>query len=791
MTATAQTVEPSQHPGALTEIGKLIHGLQAGSQKKAQFFSFKPQPLAQALTKFSNQTGIQVAYSSPELDGRSTKGFSGEFEPQEALKLLLDGSKVSHRFTYEDSVVVQVAQTAPGRANDGEIALDTIVVEGELLDRNIQKTQTSVTVVTGEELESRSDTDLRDVIDRTAGVSSSARGIGIVVRGIDERGVAGNAGGGAGSTVTTSVDGARISNFNRRSTTFIPTWDLEQVEILRGPQSTQTGRNALAGAVIIRSKDPTYDQEFKIRGGVGKGKTFQGAVAFNQPIIDDILAVRIAAEFNRTDGFVINPTLGRDDEAEVRNKNIRAAIRFDPTENFSAILKFSYLDALDGFASSDPTFFPRRVTLTNEKTEDRGTYKNTNLRMSFNVNEYVSLTSETTYIDRKFRFNGDAGGAGNEGFLSDNNPGRSVEQEVKVIYKDDRLNAVLGGFLSDIRDEANAMAVAPSSALSPFLPPFTITASVPAQTDVLNLAVFGEAELTVLEKIRLIVGGRYDYEKEKFFRNSTFRATNPAFQPLLPADTSELTSTSFDAFLPKAGIVFDFTDEASLGFTYQRGYRAGGAGFNIFQNRQFEFKQEFTDNFELALRSQWFDKRLTLNANAYYIYWKDQQVQIFGASGDPRDITTENAGRSELYGGEIEMRASPTPRLDLYGSFAFVQTRFKDFVSAGVQLAGNEFRNAPRFTAAFGGTFRFDYGFYVAADGNYKSASFSDAQNTAAFRSDDRFLVDVRAGVKTENFDVFAYVKNLFNETYAAERALNSVTIGDPFTFGVVGQFNL
>ena len=150
---------------------------------------------------------------------------------------------------------------------------------------------------------------------------------------------------------------------------------------------------------------------------------------------------------------------------------------------------------------------------------------------------------------------------------------------------------------------------------------------------------------------------------------------------------------------------------------------------------QNEFDPAFTWNVELALRSQWLDERLTVNANVFYTDWNDQQITIFGTSGSPFDFRTENAGSSRLFGGEIEVRAQPLDNLDLFAGFGYANTEFTDFVSGGNQLAGNEFPFASKYTASFGGTYYFDMGTYVSVDAGYQSKAYGDVENTEARES--------------------------------------------------------
>ncbi|MEM7190940.1 MAG: TonB-dependent receptor, partial [Pseudomonadota bacterium] len=641
--------------GALLATGVILSSLPAmaqSTQAEVTSFNIGAQPLGQALTQFGLQSGLQVSVSAILTAGRTSSGVQGTMPATDALRILLQGTDAGYRLSGDDAVIIVAAPG--GGAGDGqlfasqddELVGDDIIVEGELLDRGLQETLTSVTVVTGEELESRGDLSIREVVKRTPGVTTSSRNVGFVIRGVDERGVGGNADGTA-ANVSTIIDGTRITNYGRRGNTFLSTWDLDQIEILRGPQSTATGRNAIGGAVIIRSNDPTFDQEAKLRLGVGNYGTFQGSFAFNTPIIEDTLALRISGDVNKTDGFVDNVFLGTDDEGEQRNLTVRAGLLFEPNDDFSAVLKLSLIDHIDGFRGSDPAFFPSAAEDTNALTQDTAQYRNANLRMTYDLNDEFQIVSETNYSDRDYRFESDFDGmpiALAVGF--DTNPGWFVEQDLRLRFENDWISAVVGGFFARTQNKGNREGIVPSTLFDPRLPFFVVAGSAPTESNAWNYAAFGEVEAEVIDGLRLTVGARYDTQTVTSWTESGFEAIPPTFSGLLPPPTFERTEVTVSAFLPNVGISYDLTEDITIGATYRRGFRPGGASFNFFQATQNDFDAEFVDSYELSFRSQWFDDRLTINANAFYNDWKDQQVQVFGPSGNSLDVFTENAGKS-------------------------------------------------------------------------------------------------------------------------------------------------
>ena len=733
-------------------------------------FDIPPGSLSEAINRLAQTAGVAVVMDADKLEGLTTQGLQGAYSIEQGFNILLERSGYRAVRTANGYVV---------RANGIEntpLQLAPIMVQGELQTRTLQDTQTSVAVMRGDALERRASENLYDIAERVANVSSENLFGLFSIRGIRSAGF----GGGGGSLISTRVDGAALNNSRLSGRSLESTWDLEQIEILRGPQSTQAGRNALAGAVEIRSKDPIYEDEAKVRLELGNASTFGGAIAVNVPLVEDTLAFRLSVDREKTDGFVDNPTLGVDDYAREEQTTLRTSVRLDPTDDLSAILKYTRVRSsgqLDGPAVDRASFPDRRVIFAGSRIEENGDLDSLNLRLGYNISDAFRLESETTYYE------GDIFAEASPVLLTQEN--QSFEQEIKMLYRSDRTQAVIGGFYA--RDEflSDLITSAPASIFggSPTETAFLTRGN---SNDATNYAVFAEVEHRAISNLRLIVGGRYDRESRDNVDQTVWSSTDP--MAALPVSGSTDTDTSFDAWLPKVGVVYDFTDDLSLGFTVQRGYRAGGAGFNLFTGEQFDIDPEYTWNYEASLRSQWLNDRLTINANVFYTDWTDQQVRVQGPSGDDLDFTVENAGESRLFGGEIEAEAQITNNLDVFVSLGYVDTKFKDFISGGEQLAGNEFPFAPKFTGAFGGTYYFFDGFFFSTDASFQDDVFSDVQNTKDDEIDGQFLTNARLGYETEDWSVLAYIDNVFDKDYEINIRGANVIVGDPLTFGVIGQ---
>ncbi|NQY12976.1 MAG: TonB-dependent receptor [Henriciella sp.] len=729
---------------------------------------------------------------------------------------------------------------------DAEARQDTVIVTGQKIDRSLQDTPESVAVVTQVDIQTQNINDLADAISRTANIATRFDDRGFSIRGISNENVSGA---GFSDLATIYVDGAPISRDAVRGGP-LNIWDIEQIEFLRGPQSTLQGRNALAGAVVINTAEPTYDWQGRARAVFSTGDEEQRfGAAIGGPIIEDQVAFRLGAEVSETEGLVENTFLGGfEDENETLN--VRGKVLIEPSAIPDLQVRLSYTHDDRKFGETIALFdIPdandNRQLPVNRPYMDDTVYDLGVATIGYDINDRLSIKSITTYSELERERSGDTDRTPDDlEFFGQSIDTESFTQEFLLSYSGDRLEGVLGGYISQIDSQqffdstftfdvvsqanlgptvaglvtlqlveagiplpvAQAQGQQTAAAVVPlYAGGFLINAVQQNPVEVETQAVFADFTYDLTDSVRLFGGFRYDVEEQTITTGNEVSIVTPlpdpsAFPPIaavitqvngllvanaLDATEEETTlqSPSFDAFLPKFGIGWDIDDRRSLNFIVQRGYRSGGVGINAATATSYTFDAEYTWNYEASFRSKWLDDRLTVNANAFFTDWTDQQVNV-QLSSNTFDTETQNAGASEVMGLEIETQYEATDNLDVYGSIGIAESEFTDFCATvsivntdgldtcevngatGFDFAGNTFINAPDLTLAGGFTWQKD-NWIVNGNANFASASFSQLARPQEQKTiDERTLVNFRAGWRNDNFGIYLTGDNVFDEEY-------------------------
>lgn len=723
------------------------------------------------------------------------------------------------------TVLANLSAICPAHAQaDGEGASasdDTpiIIVTGTKANETLQDTEVSVAVYDEETIEQQALFDLRDALLRTANVSTlGGDGINnLSIRGIQLTGVGFT---GSGATANIYIDGAP-SSFNGNQGA-LNLWDVSQVEILRGPQSTVQGRNALAGAVIINTADPEYDWGARARAIVGTENTYQFSGMVTGPIIADQIAFRVAADYREQDFEVTNALTGDNaffNQALTLRGKLLIEPEFAPGLRLELIAshvdtEFGEFGTVNGpapvtdpaFAGFDPfgdiTFNP------NARMESNKIWRGI-ANLEYDVSDNWTLIGIGTIEDvNRFTIFGANG-------FSDSRD-RVYSGEVRAAFDYDRLSGWIGAYYFD-GTVPNELGFSGAFSLigvptNPANSTFLLESTQDEITE--NYAIFGDVTFEIDEHWTINVGARYDWEN---FTNTGLTGQITVDPPgcvvapflpglgglpcgvLIPISNEPPTTAEFEAFLPRGSVTYNFDEDRSIAFTVARGYRAGGSVFFAGTGgagTTVPFEPEFLTNYELAFRSQWFDRRLTINANIFFTDWSDQQVSVPGtAVTSPFNNIVVNAGTSELYGAEIDITGSPTDSLDLFASVGLLSAEFTNFPFAVdfngdptnpadpqfANLAGKTFPAAPEFNLSFGFNFESPSGFFANVAGNFTTEQFSDVTNLEINKSDALFLVNARIGYRTDQFEIAVFANNLFDEQVLTRQGRFTVAPTDGF----------
>ncbi|MDO9452274.1 MAG: TonB-dependent receptor [Stagnimonas sp.] len=699
--------------------------------------------------------------------------------------------------------------------NATPVQLEAVVVKGEKLGRTLSETTTSVSVFNGKNIDDQGDGSLGELLRRAANTTANEEG-NISIRGVSQSGAAGGTG---SPLISVQVDGVTLDRTSQQGAGD-ELFDVDQVEVLRGAQSTSQGRNALAGAVVINTREPTREWELRTRAILAQRDGREHSAAGGGPLSES-LAFRLVGSFQNDDGFITHEPDGYRDFARTQKALLRGKLAFAPEGSaFDSLLTVGAdrangqpdYNIESGEAGSDPA--QRRTSTVNEQTGDLTRSGSASWRNRLRLGEYATLTALTAHMrtqqDYRRDFDGLAEDGGTNVIYSH---GFNVSQELRLNLKDiGPFTGVVGVYGGRFRDDnvfySNDVFVTVPQATGVPIPIAGDLVGVEldfvsqANKDARNLAGFTEFDIQLPWRLTATLGLRYDRET---LRNSNLAATTRgdalvatpaglaqvpllggvvddvlALQPginVLPAlllapnlvpntNGEQLGRTRYSALLPKAGLRWAVTSQWSVFATYAEAYRAGGVDVDTQTGESVPYKPEYTQNYEVGTRGDYgvFD----LAANVFYTDWRDQQVPVLRG----QFFVTQNAARSKLYGGETSIGWRPARTLRVQLAAGVVRTQFVDYQTPGADYSGNQFIFAPRVTSSLGAVWRPQRavrGLMASANLSQRGMSFTSPANIRSERSESRVLLDGRIGYERSGWRVYLFGKNLTNEDVVTE----------------------
>lgn len=648
-------------------------------------------------------------------------------------------------------------------ANEGNsIELNEVTVTGEKVDRSLQETTTAISVFQGNSINSQEVRSAYDVASEVPNMINNPAEI-PVIRGVSGAGPASGSNAfvtGARPRISTTIDGLSESWSGQRYLD-IGSWDIEQIEVLRGPQSTSQGRNSMGGAVVINTKDPTFTPEGAIRLGYeNEDDKATAAVMISGPIYEDELALRLAAQGLKGHGF-INYNQGdyAYDPSEIEQKNVRGKLLWRPKniEGLNVKLTATYRTQEGEYLSTieEPYsnyMFYHRTSNTRRTDTTNGTLSTD---VDYILNDTMTLKMIAGHSDYKAHF------LQSPSFMTLDLDEKSNTLEARLMHEP--VNGLISSMVGlYFYDRSQNLQVSGNT--------------FHGDDEITTVALFTEESLHVTDKLDVILGGRLEKEHQE---RDVYAWTGHV-------DT-DLEKT---LFLPKIGVNYKLTPEHYVGFTVRKGYTPGGGSLyddtiNHVYDIYYEFDKEDVWAYEATTRSWMLDKTWSINTNLFYNDYEGYQGVLNNR------ITNIPKGKS--YGYEVESTYLALSNLELHGGFGLLRTEITQAPTGLESYKGNEFNYAPHFTGSLGFKHKLNGGFFYGSDLNYIGKYYSDIENNEALKAGDYVLVNFNAGYEYKNYAIRTYLKNAFDEEVFYSRATssngNSAKVGQPRAFGVTFDY--
>jgi len=628
-------------------------------------------------------------------------------------------------------------------------AIDEIVVTADFRGRALSDLPASITVFDADEIEQRAVQHFEELVNAVPNLNWSGDGHRARYFQIRGAGELEQYQGAPNPSVGFLIDDIDFSGIGSIATLF----DMQQVEILRGPQGTRYGANALAGLIYMQSTLPTADWTGRIQLMAGDDNAKSAGIAFGGALNeDDSLMLRVSLQQYQSDGFRDNPFLDQTDTNGRDETTIRGRLRWLPGENWQIDLAVLFADADNGY---DAFALDNSYTVLSDKPgKDAQQSSGASIKAQYDAWGDVVFTSITALADSDIEFSFDADWGNDDSWspvtydyisISDRKR-RTLSQEFRI-NGDRWLAGVYAMRLDDELDTFN---------WGDYYDPFYdfadgLNATFASDYSATNLAAFGQYEFELSEVTRLNVGLRVERRSTQY------------------DDTDGLIeSPSESMWGGELSLSHDHSESVTSFITLSRGYKAGGFNLGLVPDDRREFGAEQMWNLEAGVKSSWLDRHLQVNASLFHSRRDDQQVRTSFQldPGDPASFVffTDNAAEGETLGFEAELRWFPNEAWELYATLGLLDATFDKFETPQVNLDGRAQAHAPDYSYAVGGRYTHPTGFFARVDVTARDAFFYDVSHDQKSQSYE--LANARVGYDAESWSVQLWARNLFDRVY-------------------------
>ena len=624
--------------------------------------------------------------------------------------------------------------------------LDEITVTGEKFERSQSSTGSSTTVVTGDQFKREANLlSATQLLKRDVNILDTGLGNDLpTVRGVDGSGPAVGAVAffaGSRPRLNMQIDG-RTSSYNELAFGTKSLWDMKQVEIYRGAQSYAQGRNAIAGAVVMTSNDPTQEWEGAAKLNMGNHRLAQTAALISGPVVKNELAFRLSVDHQQRETAVDLPHYDPVGNPRwFKATNTRAKLLWTPSAlpDLYSRLTFNHLNARA--PQSETELQPNSPRYTPERPVFQTRSASTIWDIGYQLSEHWKWENKLVYThfihDRKTTSPFNTALPPNRRGVPARVDGNEFQIEPIIKYESEKYRGLFGLFYFNAKQDESVTMLNGRIARTP------ITTNFNDKTK--TKAAFGEITFTPDIPFELTLSARYEQEHHQRKGKSAMFSIN--------------RDKKYNVFLPKADIAWKINDDQRLGFKVGKGYNPGGAGVTFgVPYTSYEYDAEYVWNYELYHRWTSADKRLRINSNLFYNDYKDMQLPF---TLGPNSIVIRNADKVVTYGAEINTEWQATEKLALNAGIGMLKTDIKRYPNSGIE--GNKLARAPSFSGKVGANYRLLDHLEIGTNYSYNSSYYSTADNLANGKVGHYDQLDVYLAYDFKHARITLYADNVLN----------------------------
>lgn len=703
--------------------------------------------------------------------------------------------------TYSSLLSTVIAATAHAAATPHktvEAPIEHVLITSDFRPESLQQAPASVSVLNHRELQQLGGDHFGDVLQTLPNLNysgASARPKYFQIRGVGEQE---DYEGAPNSSIGFYIDDIDLSGLGAAGTLY----DIEQVELLRGPQGTRFGASALAGAIFMKSAAPTEQWEYGLQSEAGNDDMTSLAGYVSGPLTEH-WSGRVAVQQHQQDGFVDNDFLGRDDTNQRDETTARVKTRWQPNENVNLDLTWFYADLDDGYDAwtLDNNGF---TSISDEPGMDSQRTSAGSAHLDWQLTPTLKLVSISSYADTHHRYAYDGDWANTAYWASLSCGGQPCEYDYWWDKQGHRRNAT---------QELRLQSTGPQGRI------------FAGHSDWL-VGVYG-ARLSEKTDLFSLYNGAPDETRDSHYvarSRAAFGQLDTHFGDWVwstglrierwDADYDDDHDQHFNPNETMWGghlsLAYHFAPQQQIYLRVARGYKVGGFNMDVpvsLADHQ-TYGSETLYNYELGVDWLALQRRFSGHASLFYMDRDDQQVQA--SLQDPDNpqrfiLFKNNAASTQNYGLELETRYQLSSTLNLWANASYLQTEYQDYAlpdgnGGQLQLAGRDLAHAPHYQFATGARWQpFEHWVAAAYVTGMDRFYYSDSND---FQSHAYALYNARLGYQTAHWSLFLWGKNLTDKRYGtrgfyfgnepnldwADRRY--VRYGDPRTFGLTFRYD-